>query len=68
MGCLMEAVACMESEVPFRLEGGIDNEGFQMIEDIVALYEGNIYDVRHPDSESIRTFHDFQKELEGSSK
>ena len=64
MGCLMEAVACMESEVPFRLEGGIDNEGFRMIEDIVALYEGNIHDVRHPDLKGIRTFHDFQKELE----
>jgi F-box protein 18 (helicase) len=64
MGCLMEAVASMESEISFRLEGGIDNEGFRMIEDIVALYEGNVHDVRHPDLKGIRTFHDFQKELE----
>ena len=35
-----------------------------MIEDIVSLYNGDSYAVQHPDLKGLKSFHDFEKELE----
>ena len=64
MGCLAEAFGMLDTDTPFRLDGGVDNEGFKMIEDIVRLYNGNVYEVQHPDLKGLKSFHDFETELE----
>ena len=64
MGCLAEAFGMLDTETPFRLDGGVDNEGFKMIEDIVRLYNGNVYEIQHPDLKGLKSFHDFETELE----
>ena len=64
MGCLAEAFGMLDTETPFRLDGGVDNEGFKMIEDIVRLHNGNVYEVQHPDLKGLKSFYDFQIELE----
>jgi superfamily I DNA/RNA helicase len=64
MGCLTEAFQLLDAEKPFTIDGGVDNEGFKMIEDIVSLYNGNAYDVQHIDLKGLRNFSDFEKELE----
>ena len=64
MGCLAEAFGMLDTETPFRLDGGVDNEGFKMIEDIVRLHNGDVYEVQHPDLKGLKSFHDFETELE----
>ena len=64
MGCLTEAIFLMEADTPFALEGGVDNEGFKMIEDIVSLSNGDTYNVRHPDLKGLRSIQEFEKELD----
>ena len=64
MGCLAEAFSMLEQEKPFVLDGGVDNEGFKMIEDIVALHNNDTYSVQHPDLKGIRNFHEFEMEIE----
>jgi len=64
MGCLTEAISMLDQGVSFSLEGGVDNEGFRMIEDLVSLSDGRTYDVRHPDLKGLRSIEEFNKELE----
>lgn len=64
MGCLSEAIFLLGQNKPFSLEGGVDNEGFKMIKDIVSLHNGNISEVQHPDLKGLRSIYDFEKELE----
>ena len=64
MGCLTEAISMLDQGISFSLEGGVDNEGFRMIEDLVSLSDGRTYDVRHPDLKGLRSIEEFNKELE----
>ena len=64
VGCLKEAFALMGSDERFLLQGGIDSEGFKMVEDMIALYEGRFQDVQHPDLKGIRNMGDLEKELQ----
>ena len=64
IGCLKEAFALMNTDERFFLQGGIDSEGFKMVEDMIALYEGRFQDVQHPDLKGIRNMGDLEKELE----
>ena len=41
MGCLAEAFGMLDTKT-IQLDGGVDNEGFKMIEDIVRLHNGNV--------------------------
>ena len=64
MGCLTEAFNLLGTDTKFALEGGVDNEGFKMIADLVALNEGRTSDVQHPDLKGIWNMVDFEAELE----
>jgi len=64
MGCLTEAFQMLEDEKTFALEGGVDNEGFKMIENLVSLNAGDTYNVSHPDLKGLRNIEQFHKELE----
>ncbi len=64
MGCLSEAFTMLENDKVFALEGGVDNDGFKMIENLVALNSGDTYNVSHPDLKGLRNIEQFHKELE----
>ena len=64
IGCLSEALALLGTDKKFALQGGVDAEGFKMVDDLISLYEGRFADVQHPDLKGIRSMHDLEKEIE----
>lgn len=63
IGCLSEALALLGTDTRFALQGGVDAEGFKMVEDLIALYDGRMHDVQHPDLKGIRSMQDLEQEL-----
>jgi len=64
IGCLSEALALLGTDTRFALQGGVDAEGFKMVDDLIALYDGRFQDVQHPDLKGIKSIYDLEKELE----
>lgn len=64
MGCLNEAIKMLETNTEFALEGGVDNEGFKMIEDIIHLNNGDIREIKHPDLKGLKSIQQFYQELQ----
>jgi len=63
IGCLSEALALLGSDKKFALQGGVDAEGFKMVDDLISLYEGRFQDVQHPDLKGIKSMQDLEQEL-----
>ena len=64
IGCLTEALGLLGTDKKFALQGGVDSEGFKMVDDLISLYEGRFMDVQHPDLKGIKSMHDLEKEIE----
>lgn len=63
IGCLTEALALLGSDKKFALQGGVDAEGFKMVEDLIAINEGRTQDVMHPDLKGIRSIAALEQEI-----
>jgi len=64
IGCLSEALALLGSDTRFSLQGGVNAEGFKMVEDLISLYEGRFQDVQHPDLKGIKSMQDLEQEIQ----
>jgi superfamily I DNA/RNA helicase len=64
IGCLSEALALLGSDTRFSLQGGVNAEGFKMVEDLISLYEGRFQDVQHPDLKGIKSMQDLDQEIQ----
>ena len=42
IGCLSEALALLGTDKKFALQGGVDADGFKMVDDLISLYDGRL--------------------------